>query len=1142
MKIRLRQHLRCGSLILFVSILALTLSSSALSNSSAQEPPPPGEVRLTAEDDGRQVELSEGQALVINLESNPSTGHRWEVEDVAERQEERVLRQLGESEFQPGSNLLGAPGMQIIRFEAVRAGQTTLRLLYRRPWENIDPVRTFSVEVQGVGTFADNPAPLPSTEPSVDGPELTDDRSGLRLPSAYNWCDWGGCTPVQDQGDCGSCWAFATVGPLESNILIHDGMEKDLAEQYLLSCNEDGWNCSGGWFAHDYHLDQIPSGEPDAGAVYETDFPYVASKVDCNSPHPHHEKIISWDPVGNWWSVPPIEDIKQAILDHGPVAASICTNDAFQEYSGGVFTGPQCTDVNHAIVLVGWDDADGAWILRNSWGPDWGENGYMRIGYGVSDVGYAANYIAYSSSGSVGPMLYDSHIVDDDTSDQSSGNGDGIVNCGETIELYATLYNQGTETATYVNAGISTNDSYVTWLGNTSSDYPDIPGRGTGTNSIDFDFEVDPDTPNGHVIHFNVEMTASNGGPWSDSFTVPVACGDQAQWTFLVYLDADNDLEDAGVDDFLEMSSTGSTEDVNIVVQFDRIPGYDSSYGDWTSTKRFLVTPGMTPDPENAIEDIDEANMGDPQTLIDFVAWGISNYPADHYAVVLWDHGSGWRLRTAERPLLKDIAFDDTSGGDGIDMPELRSAMSTITNSGEDPLDLMGFDACLMGMIEVDNQLISYADVRVGSEEAEPWDGWPYDTILSALTGDPTMSADQLGTVVVDEYYASYGDYEVQSAADLQTPYASLNTAVNNFALALMNGLMSHYDEMVTARSNSQEFTYPTYIDLHDFAYEINQYVSDATINAAATEVMNSVNSAIIHERHGSYWPGAHGISIYFPESESSYNSRYDGDQGWLQFTADTQWDEWLHAFYTGATLERRTFLPLVVKEFDASTPNWANIMIEDFEGVFPSGNWSVFDNDGSTNGEYYWDDDDFKPRGGGWSAWPANGGADGLDPQYNDYPNYLDSWMIYGPFNLSDALDAELLFYYWNLSELDYDYLFWGASANGTDFYGTAISGNSGGWQFENFDLTDVHTLGDLTGEPEVWIAFAFQSDLSITDQGPFIDDIILRKVVTGAGGASWFAEESPSSKAPDTLFVNTNASLSIGERLAQWKKAAPD
>jgi len=116
------------------------------------------------------------------------------------------------------------------------------------------------------------------------------------------------------------------------------------------------------------------------------------------------------------------------------------------------------------------------------------------------------------------------------------------------------------------------------------------------------------------------------------------------EWTYLVYLDGDNNLEGAAIDDFMEMSAVGSTSAVNIVVQFDRIPGYDSSYGDWTDCKRFRVTYGMTPMAENALIDLGECNMGDPNTLRDFVDWTMTEYPAENYALILWNHGSGWKL------------------------------------------------------------------------------------------------------------------------------------------------------------------------------------------------------------------------------------------------------------------------------------------------------------------------------------------------------------------------------------------------------------------------------------------------------------------------------------------------------------------
>ena len=181
-------------------------------------------------------------------------------------------------------------------------------------------------------------------------------------------------------------------------------------------------------------------------------------------------------------------------------------------------------------------------------------------------------------------------------------------------------------------------------------------------------------------------------------------------------------------------------------------------------------------------------------------------------------------------------------------------------------------------------------------------------------------------------------------------------------------------------------------------------------------------------------------------------------------------------------------------KSPDAAT-GWTTLKYESFESAWPNGAWRALDNDGATNGEIYWDDDDYLPRAGGWSAWAANGGAQGKDPQYYYYANNMRSWTIYGPFDLSNSNDAEMLFYYWNQSESGYDHFSWLASANGTNFYGYRVSGDSGGWRFVNFDLTAVPTLGNLVGDSSVWIALKFDSDGSVVDDGPFVDDVTIQK-----------------------------------------------
>jgi len=224
------------------------------------------------------------------------------------------------------------------------------------------------------------------------------------LPDVFNWKDPNhnptgrNCmTPIKNQGGCGACWAFSTCGVVESAINIIDGDELDLSEQHLVSCNTGGYGCNGGSTCYKYY-----EWEEDAcgviGAVLEPDFPYQASQVPCNCPHPRAYKIDDYGSVGSGPGVPVVDDIKQAIYDYGPVSAGIHVNSAFYGYTGGVFNNNE-PGISHSVVLVGWDDnqgSGGVWFLRNSWGTGWGEDGYMRIEYGCCDVGESTKYIEYS--------------------------------------------------------------------------------------------------------------------------------------------------------------------------------------------------------------------------------------------------------------------------------------------------------------------------------------------------------------------------------------------------------------------------------------------------------------------------------------------------------------------------------------------------------------------------------------------------------------------------------------------------------------------------------------------------------------------------------------------------------------------------
>ena len=161
--------------------------------------------------------------------------------------------------------------MEKIYVVGASKGRAGLMLQYRRAGQN-NTADSVTFAFNSVDRFKETFA-LPSQEPETTAPEAQSAPTpDLGLPTAFNWCDQNGCTPVKNQGNCGSCWAFATVAPLESLIKINDGVTVDLSEQYLVSCNSDGWGCDGGFWAHDYHQWKMVDGEYEAGAVLEGDF------------------------------------------------------------------------------------------------------------------------------------------------------------------------------------------------------------------------------------------------------------------------------------------------------------------------------------------------------------------------------------------------------------------------------------------------------------------------------------------------------------------------------------------------------------------------------------------------------------------------------------------------------------------------------------------------------------------------------------------------------------------------------------------------------------------------------------------------------------------------------------------------------
>ncbi len=203
----------------------------------------------------------------------------------------------------------------------------------------------------------------------------------LNTQAIFDWRLLNGVTPVKDQGQCGSCWDFAGTGAFEAAYLLAEGVVADFSEQQVLSCNGGGSSCSGGWMQDAYLVYM------NYGAIDETNMPYQGSDdVPCLQ--------YQYDPIATlegFEDIPNnVNSIKNALLS-GPLSTTYTVYDDFYGYSEGCYDHSSGDNINHAVVIVGWDDnmcdGEGAWIVKNSWGPAWGLDGYFYIKYGAARIG-----------------------------------------------------------------------------------------------------------------------------------------------------------------------------------------------------------------------------------------------------------------------------------------------------------------------------------------------------------------------------------------------------------------------------------------------------------------------------------------------------------------------------------------------------------------------------------------------------------------------------------------------------------------------------------------------------------------------------------------------------------------------------------
>lgn len=220
----------------------------------------------------------------------------------------------------------------------------------------------------------------------------------MDIPSKFDLRTQDAVTPIRNQGNCGSCWAFAAMAAYESSLLYLGGkcsgfttQNLDLSEQYVMNCNPKGYECQGGWYQDVYEWMKNQS------AQHERDFPYFTAKKACAGRGTETRlTTVNWgfiNPSNQVHQIASTDAIKQALLQTGGVVVAVTAKQLFQEYRGGIFSATTTAPMDHAITVVGWDDAKGAWLIKNSWGTGWGESGYMWIKYGSCNVGQYAVWV-----------------------------------------------------------------------------------------------------------------------------------------------------------------------------------------------------------------------------------------------------------------------------------------------------------------------------------------------------------------------------------------------------------------------------------------------------------------------------------------------------------------------------------------------------------------------------------------------------------------------------------------------------------------------------------------------------------------------------------------------------------------------------
>jgi len=392
----------------------------------------------------------------------------------------------------------------------------------------------------------------------------------------------------------------------------------------------------------------------------------------------------------------------------------------------------------------------------------------------------------------------------------------------------------------------------------------------------------------------------------------PAHSDGRARWTILIYMNAANNLQPDSLLNIGQMASVGSDSNVNIVVQWKQTLAsqINNSFGNDTpsfvGTRRYLIkkhtaaevnaiennhdTSSLDPDrladpSTNTLDSSTGAqmsDMGNINTLTNFIQWGINAYPADNVAVLIWNHGSGWRpvynqvgaafvhaLPKINVPGRRAFSQDDNTRNE-IQTWQLPSAFSGLST----PVDVLIFDASREQMMEVAYQNRKLARVQVGSEESPPGNGYPYDKWLTDLKNSGKNPCDLSGSIVTEFVNAYAGQTGItQSYLDL-SKMDTVRASLEAFGSALLPHINDQASVIANARTNAVHYgegasLYEGFIDLYGFADNIANTTSKSDLQTAANNLKATLvgtSGAILQNGRGSSdEANSHGLSVYIP-------------------------------------------------------------------------------------------------------------------------------------------------------------------------------------------------------------------------------------------------------------------------------------